>query len=186
MTRKAEFAGQIIIFVLGLVVVAGILFFGYTVIQNTVDSQCDVDRVRFGTQLQERIDRNKGYGSNRAITMDAPCKVQAICFIDRQTIDDETLLGEDTTLELSGDYTPNSGAINVMHSSVTGQTAANVFFIDEQGFALPVQRFSAQSAAVSVGASGSLQNTFCVGEVGAQFRVRLQGTGQTTRVGGVE
>ena len=167
-------------FVLGLFVVAGILFFGYWVIQNTIQSQCETERVRFGTQLQTYFDRNKGYGTNRVVDLALPCQTTAVCFVSREVVDGAIHNAETyTTLRHGGAMSVPPGAVNVMQASINNQVPANVFFIETQGTALPVQRFSAQSAAISLPPD---IDYICVEGTGGNMRLRLQGTGQVVRV----
>ena len=175
--RKGEFSGHIIMFVLGLVVVAGILFFGYTVIQNTIESQCETERVRFGTQLQTLFERNRGFGTSRTVDVSLPCQTTAICFVPRDLID--LAAGGQGASSFSYVGTIPAAAQRVIESSINAGVPANVFMIETQGTAVPVQRFSAQSAPIR---TNDQNDIVCAEGTGGLVSLRLQGTGQYARV----
>lgn len=172
--------GQIIFFVVGIVVVGLILLFGYSIIEGNVDRQCEVENARLGTQLETLIDRNLARGDSNVVDLTMPCETVALCFVDRRYTDAALDTGTDFG-ELN--FLNTIGSANIMQASVDSGDQTNIFRILEDGSTLPVERFSGISAPIQVTAEGSIDPAAtCINAQGGVVRARLTGTGRLAQV----
>lgn len=181
MTRKAQMLGQIIVFILGLLVVSGVILFGYQVIKGIDEDRCDVARVQFSTQLSTLIDRNRGWGTSKQVSIEMPCEVEYVCFVDRRIID--TVAG--TANPWSSTWVSNNNPSNVetiIEASVNGFDPTNIFTVKSDGTVEPVERFSGVSAPIMVSHDGNTEPAaMCIkGDITIDFR--MEGTGSAVRI----
>ncbi len=188
--RKGQLLGHIVVFVIGLIVVAAVLYFGYSVLQNMGVKRCEVVRVQFGTDLAQAIDTNREWGTSHPVTLSAPCQSVDICFIDRPLIDDWAANGHKggsgfTPFSFVSEKAvqPTAPQRSLMETSVQSFDPTNVFTIQQDGTVLPVEKFSDVSAAVTVHNPSDPGKAVCYAAVGGQFTVRMEGQGGLVQVG---
>ncbi len=179
MNKKAQLIMQILVFVIGLIIIGLVLLFGYSELQNLNERRCDTQRIQFGTQLLNEIQRNRGIGTSTVVQLGVPCEVEQVCFAGRNILTDNQGLGPTS---FSG--TVRQTTQNIIISSIQTNTQelrgdqTNVWTVTTTGIVEPIERFSTESAPIQTAADSIL----CVDAQRGNIRVRLQGQGQTTRV----
>jgi hypothetical protein len=79
--RKAQMS-QVFTYLVIILVVGVIAIFGYKGIAGILKTQCDHQRVLFEKNLVDFIDEYSDYGSVNEETLNAPCDITAVCFVD--------------------------------------------------------------------------------------------------------
>jgi len=73
---------QVFIYIMVILVVGGVLIFGYKSINNIMNKSCEVDHASFQAQLKNILEDNTGYGDISPIAISAPCAYEQLCFLD--------------------------------------------------------------------------------------------------------
>ncbi len=189
-SRAGQLLGQIVIFVIGLVVVAAVLAYGYIVWNDILAKRCVVVGAQFGTDLAQAIDTNRQWGTSHPVTLSAPCQSVDVCFIDLPFIDSWATAGTQSGTAFqpfsfigAGAVQPTSAQRSVMESSVRSGDLTNVFTIQQDGTVLPVQKFNSNPATIAVRNQNDSGRAVCYPAVGGQFTVRMEGRGGLVQVG---
>lgn len=185
--RRAQLLGHIIVFIIGLLVVSGVILFGYRVLQNLEADRCEVAEVQFATELAGRLEKNKDWGVDRPETFSPPCDTRMICFIDRRIIDAKANTGSLSTVGYQGPLpsVPNDRVLDVILSSIESLVPANVFIVRTDFSTEPVGRFSAVAAPVKITDEGSTVASIGCFDATDQLQIRMQGDGAMVRVSDV-
>lgn len=177
--RRAQ-VQHIMIFVIGLVVISLILLFGYSTLENLNDDRCEIQKLQFGNNLQQAIERNTAWGTSTVVTLKAPCETEQVCFFDREFIDHPEDIEEDDfppEWDIDGAWTTvvNSSLQTNKNNQQGDQT--NIFTVTSQGNVEPVERYSSARAAIDVD-----EGSICADVEAEQLSVRLEGTGRAVKV----
>jgi hypothetical protein len=82
--KKAQISGQVLIFVLALIVTAAVLLFGYRAIKSIGDQQAKLELVKFQNNLKQNIeDAAYSYGSSKRVSLIMPKGYDELCLIDK-------------------------------------------------------------------------------------------------------
>lgn len=181
MRRNAEMLGQIVVYVIGLIVIASVLYFGYSIIDNYQEKRCEVKRIQFATDLSSFLDRNRAWGvAGKTILLDAPCGTVQVCFVERAVIDERASTGDNVGLSWIPGTEPAQASM--IQGSVNSLDPTNVFTVQDDGRLLPVERFSASAAPIAVQGP---ENAYCVTLEGDRVDIRVDGDGENAIVGRV-
>jgi len=80
--RKAQIFGQVLIFVLALIVTAAILIFGFKAIQNLQAQQQKIELIAFQNNLKQAVE-DASYGSSKRVNLVMPTGYSELCLIDK-------------------------------------------------------------------------------------------------------
>ncbi len=82
--KRAQIIGQVFIYILAIVAFAAILLFGYRIIVDLDDKQCDVKAIKFKTDLESTFSEIFGsYDKVRnKLDFTLPCETTKVCFVD--------------------------------------------------------------------------------------------------------
>ena len=80
--RKGQVAGQVFIYIMAVIIIAGIALVGYSAIKSIVNKSCDAEKATFKTDIEGLIEKYTSYGSVNKKTVKAPCGYDTICFVD--------------------------------------------------------------------------------------------------------
>ncbi|MBN1157584.1 hypothetical protein JXA85_08245 [Candidatus Woesearchaeota archaeon] len=84
MSRKGQIAGQVLIYVMGLVIISLVVIFGYRAIRDFVTRSEDLALVDFRTKLTNTIEEmSSDYGSMKIVDFTIPKGFSRICFLNR-------------------------------------------------------------------------------------------------------
>lgn len=82
--KKAQVSGQVLIFVLALIVTAAILLFGYNAIKNIGEQEAKIELIKFQNDFKEKVeDASSSYGSSRRISTIMPKGYDELCLVDK-------------------------------------------------------------------------------------------------------
>ena len=190
MNKQVQLVNNIIVFVVGLIVVGLVFLFGYSVIDGFNEDRCDVLRLQFGTNLEQAVDRNKNWGTNRVINLEPPCQVAQVCFVDRRVVDANFTTQEPLLRAFASDIQEprtrqvinNSVWANQNVPADAQRDYTNVFTVSEEGIVLPVERYSTRPAAIRVVNTSGHASAQCYSLTGSRLELRLQGDGTTARI----
>lgn len=175
--RRAQLAGQIFLYILGIITVGLLLMLGLRAVQHLEQSKCGVESTRFATDLAAAIEKDKAWGVSRVEEFTLPCNSKGedateVCFISRVTANQ----GHVDPPVLNGMLDPNYlTPYGVIVDSVEAGVHTNVFLKFPSGFA-PVTRFEI-SAPIDLPADRPIT---CV--AGQPARIRFKGKGQGVEV----
>lgn len=180
--RKGQLLGNIIVFVIGLIVVTSILFFGYKVIDGTIEKSCEVQRVQFSTQFSEFVKKNRGWGTSKAISLEVPCETTHVCFADRgfEELYSQNPIPAFGFLDDKWENVP-ANAQTVIKSSLRAGVPTNVFTIQATGEVLPVEKFASISAAISV-TEANEPRIRCIAAQADIIDIRMSGDGSLVEI----
>lgn len=83
--KKAQIAGQIFIYVLALVIVAGIIVYGYSAIKNFGERGEEVEYITMKTDIDNAFKSIiNDYGSIKRPQLHIPGKYKKVCFVDAE------------------------------------------------------------------------------------------------------
>ena len=85
-TKKGQIQGQIIIYILMIVIFGAILIYGVYAINQLIDRANKVEIEKFKLELKSFISDNKGYGSVESVSFKLPSNYEYICFRDSKTL----------------------------------------------------------------------------------------------------
>lgn len=182
-----QLAGQILMYLLGIITVGLILLLGMKAINQLQDKQCTVKDLQFQTDLASAIEKDKDAGVNRVESFSLPCNTVAVCFVSRSVVDAHAFPDPDGTGSVAKDAQTNYPTI--YNSVVNAQAGVNVFSKTESGGFDPLERFSV-SAAVDLPESTPIicmpgsaneatnEKTSCTGDI----KIRFLGKGRSVEV----
>ena len=79
--RKGQIQGQVFIYILTLIITAGILLYGYNAIKGLNENAEQVEFIQFKDDLEKDFKTiSSDYGSVKTKTYSVPSKVKEICF----------------------------------------------------------------------------------------------------------
>jgi len=94
--KKGQIQGQVFIYILTLIITAGILLFGYNAINNFRDDTERVELVTFKNALKQDFERmSSNYGSSETETYNVPSKVKKVCFYQEGEVYDFHAMPDD-------------------------------------------------------------------------------------------
>jgi len=88
MPKRGQFIGQVFVYVLMVIVFAGVLLFGFNAIKNLMSRGSQIELKNFEIELKKLVDSNMHYLSSEIKTLTIPGEYKEICFIDRCAYDD--------------------------------------------------------------------------------------------------
>ena len=152
--KKAQIQ-QVFIYILTIVIVGLILLMGYKIIGNTINQGCEVEHVKFTSQILGYIEKYDNYGSYHTEQIAVPCDYEELCFVDTNALGD-----------------PNFNSNNVIISdSVQSGTQKNIFLVGETtepiGFVEKIRL-------------GNQNEALCFKVTAGEFLVAFEGTGNST------
>lgn len=119
--RRRQIHGQMPVafsFFAAIIVIVAVLFLGFRMIGTLGSSACDASTVDFMEEISAVLDIGAVFGSARSETLRPPCDARMLCFVDFQSIGDETFISEDATIT----------------ASVRNNVQANIFLVtDDEG-----------------------------------------------------
>ncbi|MGV8163016.1 MAG: hypothetical protein ACP5N2_06820 [Candidatus Nanoarchaeia archaeon] len=150
---------QVFIYIMVILVVGGVLLFGYKSIDKIIGQSCDVDQATFQTQLRQMLENNNGYGDKSTKPIKVPCGYEEICFVNSSL--------DGVNQEVLESRYPG------VYQEVSAGTGNNVFLIKGQE---TKALYSLDYILVPglVDAKGFL----CIKEVGNNFNLILEGMGK--------
>jgi hypothetical protein len=170
--KTGEIASQLFIYILGIIVVGVTLILGYTSVQKVLEQQCEAERVSFASNLASEIEKNKGKGVDRIEQFNLPCKAEAVCFVDRATVDAISAPGSPRFDSDMRDKYP------VIISAIEEDENTNVF-LRVEGTYESIERFVNSPAPIALPSSEPIR---CI--EGTPVTLRFQGEGRTVEVSG--
>lgn len=190
--RRAQLLNHVIIFAVGLIIIGLVFLFGYSIIDGFNEDRCNIQRVQFGTDLNQAIDRNKDWGTNRIVTLNPPCEVERVCFIDRTIVSTPEADPLPTNWEegIQGQHEQRitnvlTGAVEASHQVPQGaqRDYTNVFTVSPEGDVLPVERYSTAAAAIKVEDNGGEPQAQChdIAQTN-RLEIRMRGDGTRARI----
>ncbi len=82
MSKKAQIAGQMFIYIMAVIIVGAIALIGYNAIKESSSKACQVEQLSFRAELDELISKYNAYGSVNKEILPAPCSYEMVCFVD--------------------------------------------------------------------------------------------------------
>lgn len=142
-----------------ILVVGGVLLFGYKSINKLMNQSCDVDETTFQSQLRQMLESNNGYGDKSTKPVKVPCGYEQLCFVN------SSLDGVNKAQML-----PKYPSIN---QEVTAGTGNNVFLIKgKETKALYGLDY------IYVPGNSSSTGFLCISATGDNFNLVLEGIGK--------
>ncbi len=133
-SKKAQNAGQILTYVLAILVVGLILFFGYKSIRDITSRTEKVSLIDFQQSLTSKIKKiSSQYGASEIYIISVPTAVKEICFVNnRQSV----LLNTDGIYPIIKEALTSASPVakNVFPIGVNNQLAAQPMLIGEIDF----------------------------------------------------
>lgn len=81
--KKTQISGQVLIFVLALIITAAVLIFGYNAIKKIQEQQEKIEIIKFKNDFKEMIDTATfSYGSSKRMSMIMPRGYDELCLVD--------------------------------------------------------------------------------------------------------
>ena len=94
--KKAQISDQIVIYILGILIIGLLLFFGTKIILQTEQRIEEIDITSFKQSLESKInDLAPHYGSWKIVEIDAPKQVEKIYFLDLNFPDEQENINND-------------------------------------------------------------------------------------------
>jgi hypothetical protein len=162
-------AAQMFIYLLGIIVAGLILLLGFKAVQKLEENKCTVQETQFSTALASAMDKDKGWGISRTETFTLPCNAEAVCFVSRQSTNNNELYADSAVLTT---YELQYGTIV---ESVHSGDDVNVFLKTSDGFER-LERFEV-AAPIDLPMDEPIR---CFS--GAPLKIKFQGKGQTVEV----
>lgn len=113
---------QVFIYITVVLVIGFLVIFGFRMVHNLLDQQCDVQQQQFISAFKDSIDSGTRWGSKTKSNLIAACDFEQLCLVD------SSLVGESTFLH------PNE----VIRYSVRDGIKFNVFVTDAKGTTIPL------------------------------------------------
>ncbi|MBU3941446.1 MAG: hypothetical protein KKF74_00875 [Nanoarchaeota archaeon] len=155
--KKAQIQGQVFIYILTLIITAGILLYGYNAIKVINENANQVELVNFKDALKQDFEKmSSDYGSSKTETYNVPSKIKKICFY--QT-------GEEPLFRaMPRDLNP------LIIDSIKDETGNNVFLVFNDG-GFDQMNFG------RIEISNEDYNMICIEPSGNRLKLRLEGLG---------
>jgi len=173
--KKAQFYGQIFIYVLTLFVVAFILVYGYSTIMDFVTKSDDVILIQLRTRMTSLVSKmSTEYGSvDRRNDLIVPSKYKEVCFVDTKTITACTTGNPNCFRLLPADR----NRYPIMENSIKDGTMKNMFLIKEM---TDVSYFIGNITVTNP--TNPQYKYFCIPVRQGRIQVQLEGTGSNTKI----
>ena len=151
---------QVFIYIMVILVVGGVLLFGYKSIHKLMGQSCDVDETTFKSQLKQMLESNNGYGDKSTKPIKVPCGSDKLCFVNSSQ--------EGVNMNTLNDLYPD------IYQEVHAGTGNNVFLIKgQETSALYILDYI-----IVPGTSTSTQGFLCINATGDNFYMVLEGIGK--------
>lgn len=155
--KKAEAQNQVFIYILSIVVLSMILFFGYRAIMGFGKQTEQVGFIELRTQLQNSIKQIRSdYGSVSIKEFELPGKYNALCFAE-----------PGSHIQIDNSKYP------LIRDSVEAGTDNNVFLFPDG-----TESFSVGTIDVDIEG----KNFGCIEAAGSKVRIKLEGLGASTKI----
>lgn len=81
--KKGQIAGQIFVYIMGLVIIALVFLYGYSAIRSFVTRTDQVTAIQFKTRIESNIEAAASdYGSVKKLELEVPPGYEEVCFVD--------------------------------------------------------------------------------------------------------
>lgn len=159
MGKKGQI-NHIFIYIVALIIMGLIMFFGYSAIASTIEKGCEVQKVTFKNRLDSFLTgRHRSFGTNMRESLQAPCGYEEVCFVDYDKVQSQNSVG------IEGHP--------IIASSVEDGAAATVFLVKE-GFSEPILE---KKLRVSVN-----DGFVCIPNKGGVFKFFFSGQGDRVKI----
>ena len=155
--KRGQVQGQVFIYILTLIVTAGILLYGYNAIKSISEKAELVELIQFKDDLKQDFERmSSNYGSSETETYNVPSKVKEVCFYQE---------GEDPLFHpLPDDLNP------LIKDSINDKTGNNVFLVIGDGAIEPMKL-------TRIEINKPDYNLVCIKVSSNRLKLRLEGLG---------
>jgi len=164
LSKKAQIAGQMFVYILGFVIFALVLLYGYNAIKNLGEKAEQTSYIQFKTEFTQSIKKlSTDYGTVRRKEFTVPRGFTSVCFVDSDRI------GVGITMS---DYP-------LIKDSVQSGVQDNLFLIG-QGVQ---DSFDAGKLEIGIiDPENGLDDQVCVRVLNGKLKVKLTGLGNRVRV----
>lgn len=161
MKNKAQIQ-QVFVYITAILVIGFLVLFGFRMVYDLLNKQCDVSETQFSTQLTTAFDKGVRYGTVKNPLVPAPCDYKTICFIGHENVTTDSSHNQIPLVNLSNNL--------VIQSSVKDGIQYNVYLINEDDSVFPVL----WDERLVVAGKGA----FCTNRTGNQFKFWTKGLGK--------
>jgi hypothetical protein len=172
---RGQLAGQVFIYILGMIVVGAIMLIGLRAVTYFGDSKCAAQETKFATELASAFESNKKYGVSRVVQFNLPCDAEAVCFVSRHVVDaypNAGLVDEAELLE--------KVPVPIIASNIIVGDNTNVYLRLKDNTYKGLERFSASAPITLRDEPGQTKPFICIS--GDPARIRFLGQGQLVEV----
>jgi len=157
MNSKGQLVGQIVIYILAIVIFSLIIIYGYNAIKDFRQKADEVSFIKFKTEITSTVDSiSTDYGTVKKETFSLPPEYKKVCFVDKNS-------GYAGTNEIIKD------------AAVT--TSNNIFLVKDIGVT-PIKT----GPLVVDNLLKTAQYKQCVPFIDGRVRIRFEGLGDATKI----
>ena len=157
--RKAQVQNEVFVYILAIVILSMILFFGYRAIKGFGAQSQEVSYIQLRTELQTAVKQIRSdYGSVSNREFEIPGKYKSLCFAEAGA--------SQAVLDAGSQYT-------IIYDSVASGTAKNAFLYPEGTDSFDV-------GSIEVNIDG--KKFGCIDAAGGKVKIRLEGLGDSTKI----
>lgn len=164
--KKAQFIGQVFVFIIAAILFALILVYGYKAIAKFGEQRQEVALIQFQDDLKSAVAKTAvDYGSVKKFTIEVPADYEEVCFVDLETIR--------TNIEGMPDFIANERPL--IADSILGGSDQNVFLkpFPEQPIRIPP---------ITVGGDNAEQGYLCIPNTNVGIVLKLTGMGDKAKI----
>ena len=117
--KKSQISGEVFVYILGIVIVGGIIAYGYYAVTSLKNRAEEISYLEFKNNLESTVKSSATYGNTKIEDFILPDKVNEVCFVELEYTTQLTELN--ICKSSSSDYKP------LVCNSWIDKTKANVF-----------------------------------------------------------
>jgi len=163
--RKAQQGTEVFIYIIGIVIVAMILYFGYGAVKGFGEKGEQISLINLKTEMENSIRSSMDFGKITFVNPSLPGNLKELCFVGDDVIDNADAGG-------LIDSTYPGKTYHLIKDSVKSQVQKNMFLVGTGG---EITSFYVGKIQIEAG-------FICFQRTGSKLTVRLEGFGDKTKV----
>jgi hypothetical protein len=180
MSRRAQIAGQVFIYVMGIVIISLVVIFGYKAIIEAINRSHELELVDFKSRLTKAIEEmTLEYGSVQNRDFALPTGFSKICFVNATK--------EPATKNICIGPSPNNPDFEpIVCNYWTGKSRENAFLLGKNTEAFFIGDEDRNQPYLSVAAKGTTnpadEDYLCPKVTNSRIKLRIEGKGKYAEI----
>lgn len=183
MSRKGQIPGQILIYIMGLIIISLVVVFGYRAIKDFMKKSDDMAFIDFKTKLTNAVEEmSSDYGSVKTRDFVLPKEYSKICFVDT-SVEKAERPNKKICQDLEPDLAKNQEEPLVCNYW-KDESKENAFLIGKKTMPLFIGNEETNAAYFKIApkTEPEEQGYLCINGVSSVIKLRIEGKGKFSQI----